>query len=79
MKLHSKFLRRWCGSTDAPLNSLPSENESDYGFLGYLWRADTAVDDALKLSYTLTLVYLRANVLIEAYRDHVSNFAIWLP
>ena len=36
------------------------QNESVYGFLGLLRRVETAIDDAVKPSYTLILVYLRA-------------------
>ena len=55
------------------------QNESVYGFLGFLRRVETVIDDAVKPSYTLVLVYLRANVLIDAYHDHVIVFAAWLP
>ena len=33
---------------------------------------NTTVDDTLKLSYTLIPVYLRVNVLVDAYHEYVS-------
>ena len=53
------------------------QNEFVYGFLGFLRRVQTAVDDAVKPSNTG--VSTRANVLIDAYHDHVIIFATWLP
>ena len=49
MKLHSKFLRRWCGGLRMLRWLHCRQNESVYNILGLLRRADTAVDDIMNL------------------------------
>ena len=79
MKLHSKFLLNWCGGTDAPFNSMPSERVC-LRFPWFLveswnrrrWRSQTFL-------HLNTGVSTRTNVLIDAYHNHVIIFAAWLP
>ena len=51
---------------------MAADTTVDYTTVDYTTVDNTTVHDTLKLSYTLIPVYLRANVLIDAYHEYVS-------